>query len=103
MRRGDLWTLSDTEAVVVIGSNRLAENDFPVTYVLPLHAVAPNGLEPPFVVKLTPTATGLAVPTWAHPYALRTVAVADLKQKLGLLNDKAIRQVDGALRDLLQL
>ena len=103
MRRGELWTLTDHEAVVVISSNRLHENDFPIAYALPLHAEAPKGLEPPYVVRFTPSATGFEIETWVHAYAIKTVRVSDLTHKLGILNDRAIRLVDDALRDLLQL
>ncbi len=103
MRRGELWTLTDREAIVVVSSNRLHENDFPIAYALPLQAEAPKGLEPPYVVRFTPSATGLEIETWAHAYAIRTVRTTQLTHKLGILNDKATRLVDDALRDLFQL
>ena len=103
MRRGELWTITDHEAVVVVSSNRLHENDFPIAYALPLQPEAPKGLEPPYVVRFTPSATGLKIETWAHAYAIKTVRSSDLTRKLGMLSDPAIRLVDDALRDLLQL
>ena len=103
MRRGELWTITDHDAVVVVSSNRLHENDFPITYTIPLHVEAPKGLEPPYVVRFTPSATGLELETWAHAYALKTVRTTELNQRLGILTDKAVRLVDDALRDLFQL
>jgi hypothetical protein len=103
VRRGEIWTISDTEAVLLIGSDQLHENDFPITYGLPLRAEPPEGIEHPFVVRLSRSATGLDVENWAHTYAMRTIRVTQLRTRLGSVAGRSIAAVDEALRTLWQL
>lgn len=103
MRRGEIRALSDTDAVVVMGADRLHLNEFPITYGLPIHAEPARGLDFPLVVRLSPTASGLVVESWIHVYALNPVRTSDLGVRLGVLDDRSIDVVDEAVRMLLGL
>jgi mRNA-degrading endonuclease toxin of MazEF toxin-antitoxin module len=103
VRRGEIRALSGTDAIVVVGSDRLHGNDFPITYGLPIHAEPARGLDYPLVVRLSPTASGLSVESWVHAYALRSVRSSDLGVRLGVDDDRAADVIDEALRTLLQL
>ena len=103
MQRGEIWTLSETETVILVASDRLHGNQFPITYGLPLHAEPAQGLEYPFVVRLTPASTGLAADNWVHTYAIRVIKVDWLVRRFGAVDGASTTAIDDALRALLDL
>jgi mRNA-degrading endonuclease toxin of MazEF toxin-antitoxin module len=104
MRRGELWARGDRDAYVIIANDSLHHARLPLTLAVPLTPDKPTTVGPPYAVRLPPKATGLKVPVWARLIAGATaIPVADLDRRLGQLTDKALTELDDALKQILGL
>lgn len=95
MKRGEIWT-TQTEAVLLIGSNILHDNHFPITYTIPLTNQQPKDVDYPYILKLDSN-------LWAKIYAIKTQPTDQLQHQTGTTTTKNLDHIDKALARLLGL
>ncbi len=108
MLRGDIWvTHGDRDAYVLIGSDHLRHTHAapPVLWGIPITAeTQPKHFTEPFVVPLTPSATGLDLATWVLvARGITPLPHTTLQTQLAALTPKAVTRVDQAIQLLYDL
>jgi mRNA-degrading endonuclease toxin of MazEF toxin-antitoxin module len=115
VRRGEIWLVTETDAVVLVGADTIHDYGFPVTWALPVRHEQPVGVDAPLVVPLSPTDAGLRIRTWVEVYgitALRTDGLRDdvagdrqrpWPRRIGVLTPDAVTRIDRSLGLLLGL
>ena len=95
MKRGEIWT-TETEPVLLVGSDILHDNNFPITYIVPITNHKPEGVDYPYTLKLDDT-------LWAKIYAVTHKPTSQLQHKTGTTPTKNLDRISKALTRLFDL